>query len=57
MASSPKPRRPLRVEVDALTEGAMVEGDAGVVGREVGHLLPPAQVVAALAVGEEDGGA
>ena len=37
------------------TEGAVVEGDAGVVAGEERDLLPPAQVVAALAVGEEQG--
>jgi hypothetical protein len=42
------------VHVVALTEGTVVEGDAGVVLGEVGHLPPPAEVVAALAMGEED---
>ncbi len=36
-------------------EAAMGEGDAGVVGREVRHLLPPAQMVAAEPVREQQG--
>ena len=42
------------VEVVAEAEGAVVEGDAGVVVGEEGDLLPPAEVVAALAVREEE---
>ena len=37
-------------------EAAMVESDAGVAVAEVGHLLPPGEVVAAGAVGEDDDG-
>ena len=36
-------------------EAAMGEGNAGVMRREVRDLLPPAQVIAAQAVGEEEG--
>src|SRR3972149_2035763 len=43
------------VAVGAEAKGAVVEGDAGVVLGEEGHLLPPAEGVGALAVREEDG--
>jgi hypothetical protein len=44
------------VEVVAEAKGAAVERDAGVVPGEGGDLLPPGEVVAALAVGEQDVG-
>src|SRR5207248_6440246 len=45
----------LLVQVDAPTERAGVVGDTGVVGREEGHLLPPAEVTASLAMRKKDG--
>ena len=56
--SSWKPRRPccvVAVAVASQPERAMVEGDAAEALREDGDLLPPAQVVAAGAVREDDG--
>src|SRR5262245_29134116 len=43
--------------VARLPEAAMREGDAGVAGGEVRHLLPPGEVVAAHAVREDERGA
>ena len=42
-------------DIVRMAEPAMVEGDAPVPLREEGYLLPPAQQVAAGAVGENDG--
>src|SRR5262249_58652140 len=38
-------------------EAAVREGDASVAGSEVRHLLPPREVIAAHAVGEDERGA
>ena len=47
----------LALGVAGEAEGAVVERDAAEVLAEDGDLLPPGQVVAAGAVGEDDGGA